>query len=227
MALQGLDYSIPPEDAPIPEDGKIRLVRVREDVTLEQEPLPFGIQYQPLPEVELHPQQIVQTGEYGLTARQVRVIVADGVEISRTVEAEWVARAPLPRIVGYGTRVVVRTLDTADGTISYWRAVDVYATSYSPCHIGIPGKCSATTASGKTVQKGMIGVIRPWYNYMQGLPVYIPGYGFATVEDIGGGVTGSHWVDLAYSDAEWVGWSRRVTVYFLAPAPANIMWILE
>jgi len=143
------------------------------------------------------------------------------------VEDEWTAREPKPRIVGYGTNVIIRTASTADGPVSYWRAVEAYATSYSPCRIGIPNTCSYTTASGKTVQKGMIGVIRSWYYYMQGQPVYIPGYGFATVEDIGGGVAGRHWVDLAYSDEEWVGWASSVTVYFLAPAPANIMWFLE
>ncbi|MBU1660222.1 MAG: G5 domain-containing protein [Chloroflexi bacterium] len=227
LATQGLDHSIPPEETPIPADGKIRVVRVREAITLEQEPLPFGVQSQPLPEVELDTQQIVQVGEYGLTARRLRVVYEDGEEISRTVEDEWTAREPKPRIVGYGTQVTIRTVSTADGPVSYWRAVEAYATSYSPCRIGIPDTCSYTTASGKTVQKGVIGVIRSWFNYMQGQLVYIPGYGFATVEDIGGGVAGRHWVDLAYSDEAWVGWTRYVTVYFLAPAPANIMWILE
>jgi 3D (Asp-Asp-Asp) domain-containing protein len=62
---------------------------------------------------------------------------------------------------------------------------------------------------------------------MRGLLVYIPGYGFATIEDIGAGFPDRHWVDLGYSDKDFVTWSGYVTVYFVAPAPANIMYILE
>jgi len=41
------------------------------------------------------------------------------------------------------------------------------------------------------------------------------------VEDIGGGIAGEYWIDLGYSDSDWVNWSKTVTVYFLSPAPAG------
>jgi 3D (Asp-Asp-Asp) domain-containing protein len=62
---------------------------------------------------------------------------------------------------------------------------------------------------------------------MRGAAVYIPGYGFATVEDIGAGFSDRHWIDLGYSDEDWVSWSGYVTVYFLTPIPSNIMYVLE
>jgi Uncharacterized protein conserved in bacteria len=40
-ALQNLDTSIPAEDQPIPADGLIRVVRVRETVSLEESPVAF------------------------------------------------------------------------------------------------------------------------------------------------------------------------------------------
>jgi 3D (Asp-Asp-Asp) domain-containing protein len=64
---------------------------------------------------------------------------------------------------------------------------------------------------------------------MGGLSVYIPGYGFATIEDIGAGVSWStNWVDLGYRSENYEHWSHYVDVYFLAPAPPpeDIMYVL-
>jgi uncharacterized protein YabE (DUF348 family) len=228
MALQGLDYSIPDASAPLPADGQIRVVHVSEEISLETEPLPFGLQYIPLPEVELDTLQVVQVGAYGVKASRLRVVYEDGIEVARELEDEWIAQEPQPRIVGYGTQIVIRSEVTADGAVvEYWRKVDVYATRYSPCNLGVPDYCNNTTASGKVLAKGMIGVIRSWYNLMRGGPVYVPGYGYATIEDIGAGFADRHWIDLAYSDEEWISTAGWVTLYFLPPVPANIMWILE
>jgi 3D (Asp-Asp-Asp) domain-containing protein len=64
---------------------------------------------------------------------------------------------------------------------------------------------------------------------MKGQSVYIAGYGIATIEDVGGGIPGRHWIDLGYTDAEIISWNRWVTVYFLMPAPPadRIYWILD
>ncbi len=227
MGLQGLDYSIPAPSEPIPASGRIQVVRVREEILLEQDLIPFGFEERTLPDVDLDTRQVVQTGEYGITARRIRVVYEDEVEVSREVEAEWIAKYPQPRIEGYGTKISVQSAQTADGPIQYYRKMDVYATSYSPCNIGIPGQCGTHTASGKVPQKGMIAVIRSWYNQMRGQAVYVTGYGFATIEDIGAGFSDRHWIDLAWTDEEYAGWSGWVTLYFLAPVPANVMWVLE
>jgi len=225
--LQGLDYSIPQDPEPIPENGQIRVVEVVEDVIFEQDSTPFGLQYIPLPDVELDLQQIVQTGEFGILAKRVRVLFEDGVEISRDIDNEWTAKESIPRIIGYGTNIILKSINTPEGNFQYYRAVEAYATSYSPCRIGIPDKCSSITASGTELRKGVIGVIRSWYNIMKGAMVYIPGYGIATIEDIGAGFPDRHWVDLGYSDEDWISWSGYVTVYFLTPIPSNIMYILN
>jgi uncharacterized protein YabE (DUF348 family) len=226
MALQGLDYSIPAEDTTIPISDTIRLVRVREEVFLESEPLPFGFLTQPLEDVDLDNQQVIQVGEYGLKAKRVRVTYEDGIEVKRQTEDEWVAREPKPRIVGYGTKINIRTAQTPDGPIEYWRAVEVYGSTYSPCRSGVD-KCYPNTSSGKPVEKGVIAVTLDWYRYMKGLPAYVPNYGFGTIEDVGGGLPDRHWIDLGYSDEDWVGWGGWMTIYFLTPVPSNIMWILE
>ena len=225
LSLQGLDYSQPAEDQPVPADGAIRVVRVDEQVLLEQKPIPFKSQLQPDANIELDTRQIIQPGQAGLQVTRVRVRREDGVEVSRVEEAQWVARQPKDQITGYGTKVVVHTTVVDGVSIEYWRAVEVYATSYSPCNLG-ESTCGHRTASGLPAGKGVIAVVRSWYNQMVGQRVYIPGYGMAVIGDIGGGVPGRYWIDLGYDDSNYVPWHQTVTLYFLTPVPANVPWIL-
>jgi len=224
ISLQGSDYSRPGEEQGLPEDGKIKVVRVDEEIILNQEPIPFTSQLQPSPDLPLDQQQVLEGGAYGLKAQRVRVIYENGQEISREVEREWVVKEPEPRIVGYGTDIEIRTVDTPDGPIRVWREITAYATSYNE---SCPG-CDTITASGAVLKKGVIAVTLEWYRYMQGLQVYIPGYGFASIEDVGGGIPGKFWVDLGYRKKNYVPWHENVTVYFLAPPPPpdNIMYVL-
>ena len=135
-------------------------------------------------------------------------------------------RPPEKRILGYGTKIEIKTA-TVDGVqIEYWRAVQMYATSYSPCRSG-GDRCYNGTSSGKKLAKGMVGLRYSWYLNMGGQPLYIPGYGYATVEDVCGGCIGKPWIDLGYSDDDWEQWSSWVTVYFLTPVPSNILYVLE
>jgi uncharacterized protein YabE (DUF348 family) len=227
IALVGLDYSQPDVNEPLPDEGHVSVVRVREDVLVELQPLPFDTVYQPTPDLDIDQMEVLDPGKYGVLANQVRIRLENGVEVDRRVEEAWEAVKPSPRMLGYGTNVVVRSLDTPDGPIEYWRAIPVYATSYSPCNSG-SGSCYSLTASGRTVERGVIGVIRSWYQSMRGWPVYVPNYGTATIEDIGAGIAGRDWIDLGFSDEEYevrYGWT---TLYFLTPVPPldYILWTL-
>jgi len=212
LSPQGLDYAQPPVDAPIPADGLIRLVRVQESVLIEQTPLPFETESQPVDTVELDNTTVVQAGALGITARRVRVRSEDGVEVARLVEGEWVALQPQPYIIGYGTKIVPHTLDTPNGVIKYWRALQFWVTSYHPAEGG------KITASGKPVRKGLVGVDTSYIPF--GTMLYVPGYGYAEAADTGR-ISG-RWLDLGYSDAEYIPWHQWVTVYFLWPPPAYV-----
>jgi uncharacterized protein YabE (DUF348 family) len=225
ITLQGLDYSQPNSQAALPKNGKIKVVRVQERVLVEQEPLPFETELQPVDDLELDSRKVVQAGEFGLTARSVRIRYEDGQEVSRTVEDEWIARQPQTRVLGYGTQIKIRTLSTPDGPIQYWRAVQMYATSYSPCRI-YKDHCDSYTALGETLRKGIVAMTNQWCRYTCGDQVYVPGYGVGTVADTGGGIPGRYWIDLGYSEEDYVSWHQNVTVYFLTPVPSNIMWVL-
>lgn len=227
IVLMGLDRTRPELEAPVPSQGPIEVTRVREEVLVELDPVPFETRYDPLPELEIDERRILDTGAYGVQANQVRVRYENGEEVARTVEGNWLAREPEPRVVGYGTNIVVRTLSTPDGTIEYWRAVEMWATSYSASRAGVSPDAPnyGITASGRRLEKGLVAIDRSLIPF--GTQMYVPGYGFALAADTGSGVKG-RWIDLGYDDDNWVSWAQYVTVYFLTPVPPadNITWIL-
>lgn len=222
IPLEGLDTSQPAESEPLPADGHIRVMRVVEMVTLTQRSLPFNTTTQLSANLELDQQTLLQGGVPGLAVSRVRVRSQDGVEVSRQVEPESIVRPPQDRIIGFGSHIVIRSA-TVDGVnIQYWRTLSLYVTAYSPCaSAGVPGKCYYYTSNRTPVGKGEVGMVYSWYLLFGGQPLYIPGYGPATVEDVGGGApAGNHyWVDLGYSDGDpnIDSWGRWVTVYFLTP----------
>jgi uncharacterized protein YabE (DUF348 family) len=216
LPLQGMDYSLPAAEAALPKDGRIKLVRVAEEFLLETQPVPFETETKPDAKVDLDTKQVVQAGSYGLSIERIRIRREDGVEVSRVVEGDYLAQAPQPQIIGVGTKIVPKTLKTADGTIKYWRAINVYAVSYNPTSNGGYG-----TATGIPLAKGVVAVdpnLIPYYTKL-----YIPGYGMGVAADTGGGIKGRI-IDLGYGDDDYVSWHQWVTIYLLWPPPENVPW---
>jgi uncharacterized protein YabE (DUF348 family) len=218
IALQGSDFSLPPENAPLPTGGNIRVVRVRESLTIESEPIPFDTQFQPQADLELDSQKVVQPGTYGIKASRIRMRYEDSEEVSREVEGAYLAQEPISRIIGYGTKIVPHTTNTPGGQIKFWRALRVYAVSYSPTSAG-----GNITASGLPLRKGVAAVDTSFIPF--GTRLYIPGYGEAVAADTGGGVKGRI-IDLGYSDSDYVSWHQWVTAYFLWPPPENVVPVI-
>jgi len=221
IPLLGFDYSLPSENEALPIDGQIKVVRVSEFVLLVQKTIPFETDTIASSDVPLDQTQILSPGENGLSVERVRIRYEDGEEVSRLIEEATVVRAPKNRTLAYGTKVEIKTAVVNGLTIEYWRVVQMYASSYSPCRLG-SSTCGSTTASGKQLQKGMVALRTDLYRSLQGQPLYIPGYGYATVEDACGGCVGQPWIDLGFSDDDYETWHSVVTVYFLTPVPPNI-----
>lgn len=218
ISLQGLDYSRPGESAPIPEDGRIKVIRVNEEQILESETVPFESETQPVADLEIDNRNLVQPGILGLETKRVRVRYEDGQEVSRIIEDEYISQAPQSEIIGYGTKIVPHTLDTPGGQITYWRALEMYAISYNVTSNGGYG-----TATGVPLAKGVAAIDPRYIAY--GTRMYVPGYGEALAADTGGGIQG-RMIDLGYTDEDYVSWHQWVTVYFLWPPPENVAWII-
>lgn len=211
IPLMGLDTATPSENEPIPADGQIRIVRVTESLASAYKVIPYATELIVTAELQPPAQDVLDPGEVGISASRTRIRYEDGVEIAHTVESETVIRLPRTRVA----------------RSSFWAAKEMYATSYSPCNSGAD-KCYYGTSLGVPVAHGVVGMIREWYLALKGAQVYIPGYGYAIVADVGGGFPdGRAWIDLGYSDSDYVGWSQWVTVYFLPPAPPEVPWFLK
>ena len=229
IPLEGLDYSLPTEFDPLPADGQVHVVRVSESMQLIQKSIPFETETASSPDVALGTQEIAQPGQEGLAVARTRIRYEDGQEVSRIIEEESIVRSPQTRIVNTGTKIVVTTATVNGEMLDYWLAYEMYATIYSPCNSGTGG-CSYSTASGLRAGRGVVAMDRSMYSYLQGARIYIPGYGYAVVGDVGGGsiveesigVSRYRWIDLGFNDNNIVDMSGWLTVYFLSPVPASI-----
>jgi uncharacterized protein YabE (DUF348 family) len=218
VVLTNEDYTIPAMDAPLGGDAMIRVVRVSERFLIEQDPIPFETVWQPDPDLEIDYQRVMQEGSPGVLQRRVRVRYEDGQEISRVLDDEYVAVAPTTKIFGYGSKIVVRTLDTPSGPVEYWRVVRMLATSYSAGTAGTPKSSPwyGRTATGMTMRHGIVAVDPRVISLRS--QVYVPGYGVGTAGDTGGAIKGRR-IDLGYDDDNLVLWYRWVDVYLLTPVP--------
>lgn len=221
VALVGLDYSIPAEDIPLAETTTVRVVRVREEVLVEWASLPFETIVQADPALELDTTTQTQAGQNGIEQSRIRVRYEDGAEVRRRLEETIVLRAPVNRVVTYGTSIVLRSVDTPAGSVQYWRRLRMYATSYSPQALGGDN----VTATGRTLTYGVVAIDPGIVPY--GTQVYVPDYGIGIAADTGGPRRSRLWIDLGYDDFNYVSWSRYVDVYLLAPPPATIPYVTE
>jgi 3D (Asp-Asp-Asp) domain-containing protein len=220
VTLVGLDYTVPAEDAPLPGDQLIRIVRVQRAFVVEQEPIPYETVWLPDPELDLDHQRLEQEGEEGVHRWRYSVIYENGQETARNLEDEWLARQPTNKVIAYGTKITVRDLETPEGTFQYWRRIRMLATSYT------------AATCGKTPDHPLYGITRLGWKMRHGIvavdpnvislrsQVYVPGYGEGVAGDTGGAIKGRH-IDLGYDEDNLVYWYKWVDVYVLTPVPPS------
>ena len=227
IALVGKDYAQPGLSSPLRSGMTIEVTRVREELMVEFDPIPFQTEWVADPEVEIDSIRLAREGQIGLTKQRQRIVHKNDQEVERFLEDVWAAQAPITRTMAYGTRVVIRTLETPDGPIEYWRKMRVYTTSYKPASCGKPKDHPryGYTALGWKLKKGIVAV-DPTVIPLR-TKLYVPGYGFAQAGDTGGGVKGK-FVDLGFGDNDYQSWHWWTDVYLLTPVPprSQIRWIL-
>lgn len=218
IGLVGMDYVRPEGDTELQPGSIIEVVRVTEDFRIEDEPIPYDTRYQGTDELELDSRALLQSGVPGVMRKRVRVRYENGTAVNESIDGEWVAREPLEEIIGYGTNIVVRSVETPEGYYEYWRVVRMRVTSYTAASSGKPPDHPAygITASGLRAGTGIVAVdpsVVPFRSW-----VYVPDYGTGFAGDTGGGVKG-RWIDLGYHQSDYESWSGYVDVYYLTPVP--------
>ena len=150
-----------------------------------------------------------------------RVRYENGLEVTRVREDTWTAQEPAGRRIAYGQLIEPQTATVDGQTITYWRKMRMYATSYHPAALGGVN----VTATGEILTKGVVAV-DPRIIQLRSR-VFVPGYGAGSAFDTGGGII-SRRIDLGYDDNNYESLSKWVDVYLLWPPPADyqITWVL-
>ncbi|MBI2315227.1 G5 domain-containing protein [Candidatus Daviesbacteria bacterium] len=175
----------------------------------ESEAITKKVVYQDDPETEAGEEKVVEEGSDGKKTKIFKVTYSlDGKEFERELVSVETIPAKDKKILR-GTKIVWKTLDTADGQIKYWKKMRVYATHYDSRCKG----CDEWTAIGMRAGKGVIAVDPKVIRLRS--KVYIPGYGMAVAGDTGGAIKGNI-IDLGFEDARTAGWRARfIDIYLL------------
>jgi resuscitation-promoting factor RpfB len=222
LVLVGLDRVEPTLSTPLTDDLAVRVTRVQRAYEIEEEVTPYTAVWEPDPELEIDNQRLDQEGVNGITRHRYRIVLEDNQPISRTLEDTWLAQVPVTKVLKYGAKIELRTVDTPQGALTYWRKIRMYATSYSADEAGTPRDAPwyGRTRTGRKIQYG-VAAVDPAIVRL-GSKVFVPGYGVADAADTGSAVKG-RWIDVAFDEGKLVPWSRCVDVYLLAPAPPDYL----
>jgi uncharacterized protein YabE (DUF348 family) len=219
ISLFGQDFTRPPLDETLEVGDLIQVIRVTEDFRIEDEPIPYDTVWQATDSLEIDQRSLLSQGVPGILRNRIRIRYENGTEVSQFSDGEWIEQNPVNEVMGYGTGIVIRTIETDAGVFEYWRVLRMRATAYTASSSGKPPDHPAfgITASGIQAGTGVVAIdpnVIPFRSW-----VYIPGYGVGYAGDTGGGIKG-RWIDLGYDEDELVAWNTYADVYLLTPAPA-------
>ncbi|MDD3661745.1 MAG: G5 domain-containing protein [Candidatus Dojkabacteria bacterium] len=159
---------------------------------------------------ELDTTTVVQTGAQGQRKVIYEYTYVNGIYAGRQPVHEEILAQPQDEITAIGTKKVYRTVMIGEDTISYWKVMRVFATSYDSNCAG----CNNITATGAVLQRGVCAVdptVIPMKSHF-----YVPGYGHCQALDVGGAIKGNK-IDLGFEDLAAVqgAWSARYIDIYL------------
>lgn len=105
IALIGLDMVVPDESTPITPGMSIRVIRVRDEIRIEQRQVPFATRYQATSALPIGQRLLRREGEPGVQSVRWRIRCEDDVMAAQTLESVTLLRAPVDRLILYGTGV--------------------------------------------------------------------------------------------------------------------------
>ncbi|MCS7062613.1 MAG: ubiquitin-like domain-containing protein [Methylacidiphilales bacterium] len=226
IVLIDKDYVLPDLETPVVPNMQIRVVRVKSDIEISHQHVPFEVIMEDDAELELDTWILAYEGSPGIREKRSLVTFEDNLEVKRELIADFIVRKPRPRIYKYGTKIIIRTLNTPYGPIQYWRRLRMLATSYSASTSGVSREVSwyGKTRCGQDMRFGIVAVDPNVINLKTN--IYVPGYGIGQACDTGSAIIGKR-IDLGYDDHNLQFWRNWVDVYLMPPIPPNINYIIK
>ncbi|MCL2851892.1 MAG: 3D domain-containing protein [Defluviitaleaceae bacterium] len=184
-------------------------------------PIPYEVQHNYDPTINIGEEVVVQEGEPGVTEIVSEIIMLAGIRIDSRLLSEAVMAEPIDRVIAVGTRNPAPRprfeIPSAEGNFAFSRQLTMTATAYTAGfestgkRPGDPGY--GITASGMRVQHGVVAVdpsVIPL-----GTPLFIEGYGFAVAADTGSAIRG-YKIDLfMYNVQDALNFGRRTVNVFI------------
>ena len=181
-------------------DMQIRIVRVREEVEVEDEIAPFETEWVGDPNLPIDT-LLEHEGAEGITRRRFRVLYRDGEMVDRSLEDVWVAQEPSNKRIVYGQKDSTADFCHRRWTGDYLLAQDQNAgqpvTVRPLAGVSPSVPWYGFTRTGDRMRKGVVAVdprIIPLRTQ-----VYVPGYGLGDALDTGGNIQFRR-IDLGYDD---------------------------
>ena len=221
VGLSGRDYTVPEVGGKLEPGSQIEVVRVQEQFEVEDIPIPYGSALVASEELEIDQKAFLSEGAAGNLRKVTKTLIENETVTEQTDVGEWMTQQPVDEVIAYGTKIVIRTLDTPEGPQEYWRVVSMRATSYTAASSGKPPDHPAygITASGISAGYGVVAIDPNVVPFRSN--IYVHGYGVGFAGDTGGGVKGRI-IDFGYDDGALESWRGFVDVYYLTPVPASI-----
>ncbi|HZJ82992.1 MAG TPA: G5 domain-containing protein [Clostridia bacterium] len=133
----------------------IRVTRVKEEILIEKEGIPYKVVTQDNSKLEKGLQKVVQEGKEGEKQRKILIAYHDGVEVNRDMVEETVAQEPVNRVIDKGTYVAPKPTPkpaVSRGSGDRSKATSEKKTSSSSAAPSAPSKATAPSGSLKTFQ---------------------------------------------------------------------------
>ena len=221
ITLDEKDKISPSKDNDLENGLKIAITRVDARVETKIENLDYTTVMKNDDNLEKGITKTIQDGSQGCKTLSFKVVYENGKEISRNLVNEIVTQNPITKIVAVGTLGVVNS--NRGDKLYYTNNIKVKATAYSAGYSSTgksPGDydfgVTATGTRARRTADGFSSIAVDPRVIPLGTKLYIPGYGSAIAEDVGGGIKGNS-IDVYFdSNSQALNWGTKwITVYIL------------
>jgi uncharacterized protein YabE (DUF348 family)/3D (Asp-Asp-Asp) domain-containing protein len=232
------DKVIPPLGQPLPEDGAIRVVRVKRVVEENNQIIPYKTVTQKDPKLLKGKEKTIQEGSTGIVARKFEKVYEDGVIIATNEMDQWVRSPSRNKIVAIGTKSPVVILSASSPNVEQVTKTGMtFGVKRILKNVSLTAYAAGVKSTGKTEDHPQYGITYTGTRVEEGRTVavdpkviplgwwiYIEGIGFRRAEDIGSAVKGKH-VDIYFDDESYAnrfGRKHGYTVYIVGPKKPTV-----